>query len=48
MWRLVGGSLRCNERKDDSGDHGRFVNLAKTAPGRRLTWKKLTGKEQQE
>ena len=34
--------FRFNERKDEKGDQGRFLNLVKTTVGRRLTWKGLT------
>lgn len=34
--------FRFNERKDEAGDQGRFLNLTKTTVGRRLTWKGLT------
>ena len=36
-------TYRFNERKDENGDKGRFLNAVKTTAGRRLTWKKLTG-----
>jgi len=35
-------TYRFNARKDEDGDRGRFLNVVKTAAGRRLTWKKLT------
>lgn len=34
--------FRFNERKDENGDQGRFLNLTKTTVGRRLKWKGLT------
>ncbi len=37
-------STRFNERKDD--DAGRFASTMKRAPGRRLTWRKLTAKDE--
>ncbi len=37
-------AFRFNERKDDSGDSGRFTKVARNVAGRRLTYKKLTGK----
>ena len=37
-------TFRFNERRDEDGDQGRFLNVVKTTTGRRLTWKKLTGK----
>ena len=40
-------TFRFNERKDELGDSGRFANAVKTATGRRLTWKKLTGKKEE-
>jgi transposase-like protein len=36
-------TFRFNERKDEAGDQGRFLNAVRTTAGRRLTWKKLTG-----
>jgi transposase-like protein len=38
-------TYRFNERRDEKGDQGRFLNAVNTAAGRRLTWKKLTAKE---
>jgi len=38
-------TYRFNERKDENGDQGRFLNAVKTTAGRRLTWDGLTGKE---
>lgn len=38
-------TYRFNARKDEDGDRGRFLDVAKTTVGRRLTWKKLTAKE---
>jgi len=40
-------TYRFNERKDERGDQGRFMNAVKTATGRRLTWKKLTAEPEQ-
>lgn len=40
-------TYRFNERKNETGDQGRFMQAAKTATGRRLTWRKLTGKPEQ-
>ena len=37
-------TYRFNERRHPEGDAGRFANAVKTTAGRRLTWKKLTGK----
>jgi len=37
-------TYRFNERKNEAGDQGRFIEAAKTTAGRRLTWKKLTGR----
>ena len=37
-------TYRFNERKNKDDDLGRFLNSVHTAKGRRLTWKKLTGK----
>ena len=37
-------AFRFNERRDQDGDRGRFLAAVKTVTGRRLTWKKLTGK----
>ncbi len=37
-------TYRFNARKDEDGDRGRFMDVVKTTAGRRLTWKKLTGK----
>ena len=37
-------TFRFNERKNEDGDRGRFLDAVKTTTGRRLTWKKLTGK----
>jgi len=39
-------AFRFNERGDESGDAGRFARICSQAPGRRLTWKQLTGKAQ--
>lgn len=39
-------TFRFNERRDEDGDQGRFLNVVKTTTGRRLTWKKLTGKNE--
>jgi transposase-like protein len=36
-------TFRFNERQDEKGDQGQFLNAVKTTTGRRLTWKKLTG-----
>ncbi len=36
-------TYRFNARKDQDGDRGRFLDVVRTATGRRLTWKKLTG-----
>jgi transposase-like protein len=38
-------TYRFNERKDEDGDKGRFLNAVSTTTGRRLTWKKLTGEK---
>jgi len=38
-------AFRFNERQDENGDAGRFARICSRAPGRRLTWKQLTGKE---
>jgi len=40
-------TFRFNSRKDEDGDRGRFLNVVKTAAGRRLTWKKLTASEEE-
>ena len=37
-------TFRFNDRRNEDGDQGRFLNAVKTTVGRRLTWKKLTGK----
>jgi transposase-like protein len=37
-------TYRFNERKNETGDQGRFMEAVKTTEDRRLTWKKLTGK----
>lgn len=39
---------RFNERKNGNGDQGRFLSAVRTTAGRRLTWKKLTGKDGQD
>ena len=39
-------SFRFNERKDEQGDRGRFKMVVKACSGKRLTYKKLTGKPQ--
>jgi transposase-like protein len=38
-------AFRFNERKDDDGDLGRFFTAMFGIIGRRLTWKRLTGKD---
>ena len=38
-------SFRYNERKDEQGDSGRFKNVVRGCVGKRLTYKRLTGKE---
>lgn len=37
---------RFNERKDENGDQGRFMHVVKTTAGRRLTWNKLTNRQE--
>ena len=37
-------TYRFNERKNEDGDKGRFLDAVRTTAGRNLTWKKLTGK----
>jgi len=37
-------AFRFNERKDEDGDSGRFLHVMQNTNGRRLTYKKLTGK----
>jgi hypothetical protein len=37
-------AFRFNERKDKSGDSGRFTKVAGQVAGRRLTYRHLTGK----
>ena len=39
--------FRFNERKDENGDAGRFLNVIGNVVGKRLTWKKLTGMDAQ-
>jgi hypothetical protein len=34
-----------NERKDEQGDSGRFKKVVRGCVGKRLTYKRLTGKE---
>ena len=41
-------TYRFNERKNGNGDQGRLINAVKTTVNRKLTWKKLTGKENRE
>ncbi len=38
-------TYRFNTRKNEDGDRGRFLDVVKTATGRRLTWRKLTDSE---
>jgi hypothetical protein len=40
-------SFRYNERKHEHGDAGRFRSVVHGCAGKRLTYKKLTGKAQQ-
>jgi transposase-like protein len=40
-------AFRYNERQDPHGDAGRFKSVVRNAAGRRLTYKKLTGKMEQ-
>ena len=39
-------TFRFNDRRNEDGDQGRFLNAVKTTVGRRITWKKLTGKRE--
>lgn len=39
-------TFRFNERRNEDGDRGRFLDVVKTTVDRRLTWKKLTAKEE--
>ena len=39
-------TFRFNERKDEDGDRGRFLTAMAGIVGKRLTWKKLTGDNQ--
>lgn len=41
-------TYRFNARRDEDGDRGRFLEVTQTAVGRRLTWKNLTAKEEQQ
>lgn len=41
-------AFRFNEREDENGDAGRFARICSQAPGRRLTWKRLTGKDNEQ
>jgi hypothetical protein len=38
-------AFRFNERKDEDGDQGRFMKAMAGIIGKRLTWKRLTGKD---
>jgi transposase-like protein len=40
-------AFRFNERKNEEGDAGRFVEALSTAAGRRLTYKQLIGKAEE-
>ena len=40
-------TYRFNARKNEDGDRGRFLDVVRTATGRRLTWKKLTGSDEE-
>ena len=39
-------TFRFNERKDKDGDKGRFLSAMAGIIGKRLTWKKLTGENE--
>jgi hypothetical protein len=41
-------AFRFNERKDKAGDQGRFIKAIAGIVGKRLTWNKLTGKDDPE
>jgi len=38
-------AFRYNERKDERGDRGRFMKVARGCAGKRLTYKEVTGKK---
>jgi hypothetical protein len=38
-------AFRFNERKNETGDQGRFVDVMRTVKDRRLTYRKLTKRD---